>query len=141
MATSSPYYNAEAPVVIQGKAVDSNALLSVEGNGEWTRGEKQPGTCQDMFWAILFYAHLGAIGAVTAKYAPLMKEELAEGYADGYQNNGRRLSSISRFLEDNGGENQQEDAELVHPWNLGPFQLSDIYSGNDVHDEFCTRTH
>lgn len=99
-------------MVIQGKAVDSNALLSVEGNGEWTRGEKQPGTCQDMFWAILFYAHLGAIGAVTAKYAPLMKEELAEGYADGYQNNGRRLSSISRFLEDNGGENQQEDAEL-----------------------------
>jgi hypothetical protein len=110
MASSSPYYNAEAPVVIQGKAVDSSALLSVEENGEWTRGEKQPGTCQDMFWAILFYAHLGAIGAVTAKYTPLMTEELAEGYADGYQNNGRRLSSISRFLDDNGG--QQEDAEL-----------------------------
>lgn len=106
MATIPSYNNAATPVMFVGNAVETGDFLAMHGNGEWAGGEKQKKKCQDIFWAILFYLHLAAIGAVTAKYAPLMTSDIAATYLfDGSQNNVRGLSDVSRLLDD-----QDEDA-------------------------------
>jgi hypothetical protein len=96
---TTPYYNAGdsgGPIVVQGHVVQGQAANSNSNNlipasayehnndtptGEWTKGEQQPRQCRDVFWAILFYIHIGAIAFCTAKFSPLMAEDLAEEYA------------------------------------------------------------
>ncbi len=102
---TSPYFrtsNGTAPVVVQGAIVESintnSALISgsdfshaLDG-GEWTKGEAQPRQCRDIFWAILFYIHLGVVGFATFRFVPLMAQDLGQDYASGAQR---------RFLEEN----------------------------------------
>ena len=59
--------------------------------------KKQPTACRDIFWAILFYAHLIAIGYATILYAPMMASDMASGYEDG-ANRRRQLESVTSFL-------------------------------------------
>lgn len=112
---STPYFNARhgtAPVVVQGTiVVDHSATTAtsttrsalISGSdfsqalnaGEWTKGEPQPRKCQDLFWAILFYIHLGLVGFATIQNAPLMAQDLAQDYSSGAQR---------RFLEEDGGD-------------------------------------
>lgn len=82
--------------------------------------QQQSGGCKDWFWALLFYVHLGAIVAITIKFAPLMAQDVANQYVEGYNNNNnnnaadggeqRRVllqqaavvwAPIRRFLEEN----------------------------------------
>lgn len=64
-------------------------------------GECQQKRCNDVFFAILFYAHLGVIAWTTARYAPTMVSDAAEAAQDAYQN---------RMLDEggDGGENNGE---------------------------------
>lgn len=93
---STPYVNADngtAPIVVQGQKVHYGQSLDVDGAG-WTRGEVQPRGCRDAFWAVLFYAHIGLIAYVTARFGPLMAQDAAGDYAGGAQ----------RYLEQNAEE-------------------------------------
>lgn len=52
-----PYYSTGydgTPVVVQGTDVKYEQQVAVS-----SYGERQPGRCNDVFFAILFYAHLG----------------------------------------------------------------------------------
>jgi len=94
---SSSYFNAgngSAPVVVQGQIVEANNYQPAPSGGEeeWTKGEPQPRQCRDAFCAILFYIHIGLIAFCTARFAPLVVQDL--GAADYY--NAQR-----RFLENN----------------------------------------
>ena len=127
---ATPYYNAEAPIIVQGQVVNTdgnyngqklvgtawsknNHLIqastynhTTDDDVGWTKGEQQPRHFRDVFWAVLFYVHLIAVGFATIKYAPLMAEDLAEGYTSGAQN--RRLFSMTRLLEDGEGNNDDD---------------------------------
>jgi hypothetical protein len=102
---SSAYVNAEhgtVPVVLQGQKVPFGQSLEVEK--AWTRGEVQPRGCRDAFWAVLFYVHIGLVGYATARFVPVMADDVAQDYASGAQ----------RFLEqDAGGEGFSIDTATV----------------------------
>mmetsp|Transcript_11498 Transcript_11498/g.33882 ORF Transcript_11498/g.33882 Transcript_11498/m.33882 type:complete len:533 (-) Transcript_11498:189-1787(-) len=94
---SHPYYSADGvlPVVqstvVQGGTPSSNNvnIQSIQGEGaEWTKGEVQQKKCNDPFFAILFYAHLGVMAWCAATYVPLMTSTMVQGY-NGY--GGERL--------------------------------------------------
>jgi hypothetical protein len=115
---ASPYYNAGAPVVVQGQEVGARMDAASDYNNMNTDNEPAyknappPRQCRDVFWALLFYANLGSMAAVAVIYAPTMIADMAEGMADGMQ---RRLTDIApesfhRFLED--GDNQDDDQEI-----------------------------
>jgi hypothetical protein len=78
------------------------------GNSDqWTKGEKQPNQCRDGFWAVLFYVHLVAVAYASAKYAPAMAQDMADGYGGNNDDDGRRsLFSVSRWLDQ---EKQEAD--------------------------------
>jgi hypothetical protein len=120
--SAQPYYKAGDSVIAQGKEVGSTSFVPLQVNHEtWTRGEPQPKACRDFIWAILFYVHLGTIGLITAKYVPLMAEDLAEGYASGSYNNdydnGRRLRLLSsRWLEESGQQQHQDQFRMEALW-------------------------
>mmetsp|Transcript_4910 Transcript_4910/g.12002 ORF Transcript_4910/g.12002 Transcript_4910/m.12002 type:complete len:585 (+) Transcript_4910:122-1876(+) len=86
-------------------------------DGSIPRGELQPRACRDVFWAVLFYAHVIAIGCVTVRFVPLMASEMASEYGGGAQRwlrqQHRRLLSVSsandRILEDNGNDNDNDN--------------------------------
>lgn len=40
-----------------------------------TKGEQQPRRCNDVLWAVLFYAHIGALIAVTVKFLPMVIDQ------------------------------------------------------------------
>jgi hypothetical protein len=66
-------------------AISKRSSMNLESGGGGTipRGELQPMACRDIFWAILFYAHLLGIGVATLKYAPLIASDMASEYAGG----------------------------------------------------------
>jgi len=72
----------------------SSTNLESSGDGTIPRGELQPTACRDVFWAILFYAHLVAIGGVTLTYAPMVASDMASEYAGG---------AYRRFLSEGDG--------------------------------------
>ena len=51
--------------------------------GTIPRGEIQPKACRDVFWAILFYAHLVGVAIVTIQYAPMVVSDMAGQYGGG----------------------------------------------------------
>lgn len=69
----------------------------------WTRGERQPNSCRDVVWAILFYVQLGGIATLSIMYVPMMVKDTAAAAAAA-ANNGRRLlflpSSSYRSLQE-----------------------------------------
>jgi hypothetical protein len=83
---ATPYYKAApngAPIIVQGHSVDATNLTYASPFGrnsskqqqqqQQPRGSNRPqaqGGCRDAFWAILFYAHLGAMAYLAAAYAP-----------------------------------------------------------------------
>lgn len=60
-----------------------------DANADFVKGEKQPKRCNDMAFAILFYAHLAVMAWVAATYVPEMTSNMAEEYGD-YAGGGRR---------------------------------------------------
>ncbi len=52
--------------------------LSSGTGGHWTKGEHQPRRCNDVWAAILFFAHLGTMGFLAGTYVPRMFREVAE---------------------------------------------------------------
>jgi hypothetical protein len=129
---ATPYYNAGAqtPIVVQGREVHNPTQLLGElayhnmqstnnddattGN-EWKKGEQQPKQYRDVFWALLFYVHLGVVAFAAAIYAPAMAQGMAEDYGGGGQNRRSMTSSfansssstIRRWLGD--GEQQESN--------------------------------
>ena len=67
----------------------------------WTKGERQPKRCNDIFFGILFYAHLGVMAWCTATYGPTMLSEVEAQSAN-------RQRYLLRFLE-GGNDDQQTD--------------------------------
>jgi hypothetical protein len=122
--SSYPYYTeASSPnniPVVQGQVVsDPSTSFAAIPQGNFSNedvfhGEKQPNTCKDVFWAILFYAHLGAMAFVAVYYAPIMAQDMAADYAGGAY---RKLKE--RFLQDedggsnNGGEPEDFDIDMT----------------------------
>jgi hypothetical protein len=102
---------------VQGQVVHSNNNNNNNDNDSslipastYTNHQKQPNQCRDVFWAILFYVHLVAVAYASAKFAPAMAQDMADGYASDNNNNdngGRRsLFSVSRRWLDQ--EDKQE---------------------------------
>jgi hypothetical protein len=123
MASTAPYYNAggKAPVIVQGHVVQgyhppsSNlALASTYDRANVVAQDLKPDApsgrpCRDAFWAILFYAHLAAIGYLAAVFAPTMVNDVAQNVAQG----GQRNLQVFRFLDeqatnDSGNGSQQD---------------------------------
>mmetsp|Transcript_17181 Transcript_17181/g.35284 ORF Transcript_17181/g.35284 Transcript_17181/m.35284 type:complete len:536 (+) Transcript_17181:206-1813(+) len=60
------------------------------GDSSIPRGKLQPTACRDVFWVILFYAHLGGIGCATYLYGPMVVTDLASEY----------VGDANRYLEE-----------------------------------------
>lgn len=135
MATNPNFYNASAPVIVQGhhpapytaspynhspasnKAQDYKQQDNQQAY-QAAHDEQHPqrqGGCRDAFWGILFYAHLCAIGYCTAVFAPQAAGNAMEGYNGGGE---RRMmldatpyvpSVATRLLQE---EENGEDAEV-----------------------------
>lgn len=73
------YYNNHQSAQNVGTAVVGmdSSLLTTDASQSWTKGTPQPKQCRDVFWAILFYAHLVTIVCLAAIYTPRMANELA----------------------------------------------------------------
>eukprot|EP00545_Synedropsis_sp_CCMP1620_P000608 CAMPEP_0119011304 /NCGR_PEP_ID=MMETSP1176-20130426/5585_1 /TAXON_ID=265551 /ORGANISM="Synedropsis recta cf, Strain CCMP1620" /LENGTH=534 /DNA_ID=CAMNT_0006964105 /DNA_START=28 /DNA_END=1632 /DNA_ORIENTATION=+ len=99
---SSPYYasQGDGPVVVQGHVVGGVPVNSnynnyssgqqqqvvaapINTNNGAFKGEAQPKRCNDAFFGILFYAHLGVMAWAAATYAPQMYEVIADEYTSG----------------------------------------------------------
>jgi hypothetical protein len=122
--SAQPYYNTgqNGLVVVQGTVVQgtdvnnnykppkndvykpdySQQQVAYHEQPEVTHGVRQQKRCNDVFFAILFYAHLGVIAWITAVYAPAMAMDVADGVQDAYQN---------RFLDEDGGGNDGGDQD------------------------------
>ena len=97
-----------------------------DANADFVKGEKQPKRCNDMAFAILFYAHLAVMVWVAAAYVPEMTSNMAEEYG-GYAGGGRRrIRSLAaaafqrtapkeseRDLQDNGEEVDYGDVAFI----------------------------
>lgn len=76
------------------------------------KSESRP--CRDVFWAILFYAHLVGMAVLAATYTPTMVSEIAENVEQG---GGRSLLAanqhiVARFLDDAGNGGEEQDLEI-----------------------------
>mmetsp|Transcript_17228 Transcript_17228/g.25244 ORF Transcript_17228/g.25244 Transcript_17228/m.25244 type:complete len:542 (-) Transcript_17228:196-1821(-) len=124
-------YGEQQPVVVQGTPVPTQGndmthpsphdqsvdKVNYAVHGNIQKGEVQPKRCNDVFWALLFIAHLGVMAWVAATYAPLAASEAAN-YAD--YGNRRSLASnvdgtflstfISRRLEENDDQANDDQA-------------------------------
>ena len=113
MAYTTPYYNAggKAPIV-QGTVVQSAPAAQDMKPVDSTTSRP----CRDVFWALLFYAHLACLGYLAVLYAPQMLNDVAE------QNDGQQ-----RFLQqDNDNNEQQQDLELDPNALLAVLGLSSV---------------
>jgi Plasma-membrane choline transporter len=112
----------------RGKWTSWFSRLSRNRNSKDPTGEASSAVCRDVFWALLFYAHLIAIAACTFLYAPAVassfapEQEQAEQLASQYNYN----PHTRRFLEEeaagddgNNNNNQQQDDEELE-LNLSP---------------------
>lgn len=73
-------------------------------------GQRQQKRCNDVLFAVLFYAHLGVMAWTTARYAPTMMSDAAEAAQDAYQN---------RMLDeggDGGGNNGEIEFDMAALW-------------------------
>lgn len=98
--------------VVQGNYVNANNLHQASVfNHSTTSGIQdakpadQGRSCRDVFWAVLFYAHLTAIAYLAVVYAPQMVNDIAANTEGG---GGRVLMTKSRLLDDG----KQEDTDF-----------------------------
>mmetsp|Transcript_2885 Transcript_2885/g.5101 ORF Transcript_2885/g.5101 Transcript_2885/m.5101 type:complete len:589 (-) Transcript_2885:219-1985(-) len=138
----SPYYNASSsPPVVQGVVVNNNNNNKIydhkhanhgigaletdlnpnnvggnqeEGGGDWTRGETQPRRCNDVIFAILFYAHLGVMAACAAVFGSRMYSEVAESAMNGDGGDGGRERKLGS--DDSNDYYGSETVETVSEW-------------------------
>eukprot|EP00539_Tryblionella_compressa_P000434 CAMPEP_0178743810 /NCGR_PEP_ID=MMETSP0744-20121128/6405_1 /TAXON_ID=913974 /ORGANISM="Nitzschia punctata, Strain CCMP561" /LENGTH=521 /DNA_ID=CAMNT_0020396841 /DNA_START=20 /DNA_END=1585 /DNA_ORIENTATION=- len=124
MASSYPYYNAGGIPVVQGQAVSAPAVPVPSSNathGDYQQhqefhGEKQPNTCKDWIWAVLFYCHLIVVAFATIYSVPKMTADIAADMSGGGY--GRRLDEIVTsgsqiFFSWRKLEEQQEEDDVV----------------------------
>ena len=102
---SSSYFqtrNGSAPVVVQGQIVDANRskydtkntplvssdyqpapleIASAHDSDTLPRGKQKTRQCRDFIWAILFYVHLGLIAFCTARFVPVMVQDVGANFA------------------------------------------------------------
>lgn len=124
---TTPYYNAGSIPVVQGHAVPAPGMyqqepmsIAVVAPGNFDahaedvsspfHGEKQASQCKDVVWAILFYAHLGAIAFTTIRYAPMMAQDMTMENAGGAY---RKLSKAVRFLQDENGSDGGGEGDVA----------------------------
>ncbi|KAL7530016.1 hypothetical protein ACHAXR_003274 [Thalassiosira sp. AJA248-18] len=89
-------------------------------DGNWTKGEVQPRRCNDFFFALLFYAHLGVMACCAAVYAPKMFSEVAEGAMNGNGGGGGERNLMNEEEESGGGSVvQQDENESSHGSSMG----------------------
>lgn len=110
MSSQTPYYAHGSPVVVQGQSVSapynkadipvSNYSNNTAATGDFTKGQQQPKRCNDVFFALLFYAHLALMGVLAAVYTPQMYDNVAQG--------GER-----RGLEEDENENVPDPGEIL----------------------------
>jgi hypothetical protein len=110
---ASPYYASQGgPVVVQGHVVGGvpvyNESTPVADDTDWTKGEAQPKRCNDAFFAVLYYVHLGVMAWTAAVFSPQMYSSVADEY-----NGGNRLL-MPRFLEN---ENNDGDSAVALEMN------------------------
>ena len=122
LPTKDPYVTtAGGPVIVQGTAIGAPTATATatataggaaaaphpmaanptnyvqehyDANADFVKGEKQPKRCNDMAFAILFYAHLAVMAWVAATYVPIMSSNMAEEYG-GYAGGDRRMMESS----------------------------------------------
>lgn len=120
LPTKDPYVTtAGGPVIVQGTAIGAPTATATAGgaaaaphpmaanptnyvqehyeydaNADFVKGEKQPKRCNDMAFAILFYAHLAVMAWVAATYVPIMSSNMAEEYG-GYVGGDQRMMESS----------------------------------------------
>jgi len=123
---SNPYYATESgggvapPVVVQGQVVgtSSNATANLNDHNSQkveygshpdttttnhsVKGEHQPKRCNDVFWAILFYSHLGLMAYLAAANSSQMFQTFTG--EDGGNNDRRVLSSSNENVNSTMGE-------------------------------------
>jgi Plasma-membrane choline transporter len=125
MATPYSPFRGRAPAVVQGKDVESHLAPAQTYNNfssqdHTDRKSDPPRSCRDVFWGMLFYAHIGAIVYAVAVNAPTM----VSGYAASINNDGstnstnayanRLLESYpSRFLQNNQTASGSELASIA----------------------------
>jgi len=74
------------PMMVSGVAVASPYdHTTTATSATWTKGEKQPNSCRDAPWAILFWAHLGAMLFVVAYYGKAALADYSSGSLKGYE--------------------------------------------------------
>jgi Plasma-membrane choline transporter len=132
---ASPYYRTQdGPVIVQGHVIESlptakyqtgqvasegtsGAFLSDwnfnDSNSQVYKGEAQPTRCNDVFFGILFYAHLAVIAWATIAYLPQMYNMVSDEYSYNSEGGGGRL------LQDNNaqGESNSEEESNVSSLN------------------------
>ena len=119
--SGTPYQNAAGPVIVQGKPVNgsyqapprskesyASPYSHNQGGAHISAQDIKPEApqgrpCRDVFWAILFYAHLAAMGYLAIMYAPQMVNEIAENVEG---NGGGRRLGVLRFLQDEGADDE-----------------------------------
>lgn len=116
--SQQPYYYAgnQPVVVVQGQEVPSKTTTPTvqastyshgQGNQQQLLNQQRqapPKRCNDVFFAILFYAHLGVIAWCTATYSQAMYSSIADQY-----NGNRRLGAFGRFLQEDDGQAQEDN--------------------------------
>ena len=153
MLAKDPYVTtAGGPVVVQGTAIGAPTATAggaaaaaaphpmaanptnyyvqenYDANADFVKGEKQPKRCNDMAFAILFYAHLAVMAWVAATYVPIMSSNMAEEYG-GYVGGDRRMMESSP-----GGTAFRSLAALFHRTvsKAGERHLQDNNGGEEV---------
>ena len=101
--SSTPYVSASSkPVIVQGSHV--NAIDGIAyGDGLLHNNTPQQAKrqCRDVFWAILFYAHLGVMVYCTVAYTPGLMADVAENasyYNHNYDDGQRYLQKAHQSL-------------------------------------------
>jgi hypothetical protein len=80
-----------------------------------------PRQCRDVIWGILFYAHLGVMAYLAARYAPQAVNGAVESYAQATGGGRRTLDvrgSVFRFLQDDGEDGEGSDELSIDPQAL-----------------------
>ncbi len=115
------YYEASNALEINNGDTYKRSKIDLDGSEKSIpRGELQPKAFRDIFWSILFYAHLVGIGIATVKYSPAVLSDVAGQYGGG-----RFLISDGWFSWENEdsmertlAEGENEDLEMKTIWTI-----------------------
>lgn len=129
MEISDPSQQKKDPLV-----VNNNEEVAM---GNWTKGEVQPRRCNDILWALLFYAHLAVMGGCAAVFAPRMFGEVAQAAVNGSGGGERDL-----MIEDEGENAQDERVGIKTMMIRGTYHLvtamTSLYPSNNDEEQHRT---